>query len=130
MKTVEVVKDGVCGAVLGVLVTEVDVALGKLDDAVETTTLLVEADGDEVDTTTLLEGVVSTVVEGVATLVGVEVGVVEGLVAADELGTAALLVGLLTGDDAVVLVKPSEVEVPTLLVGVLLDKVEGGVEAD
>ena len=126
VKTVDVVSDGVCGVVLGLDVTGADVVLVALCEVVDTTTMLLDVDGDEFDTTRLLVELVARLVEVVATTVGVDVGVLEGLVTADELGT----VGLLGATDDGVLVKMSEVDTSTLLIGVLVDTVEAGVEAD
>ena len=118
VKTVDVVRAGVCEVESGLEVTGADVVLVALCE-------VFVVDGDELDTTTLLVDVVPALVEVVATTVGVEVRVLEGLVTADELGTIALLVAT---DDGV-LVKMDKVDTPTLLVGVLVGTVEAGVEA-
>ena len=60
-------------------------------------------------------------------VVGVEVGVVEGLVTAGVLGTTGVLV---VTKDGVLEKTDGEVDVSTLLVGVLTGNVEAGVEAD
>lgn len=132
VNTVEVVKDIVGGVVFGVEVTivglvgEVTTVLA-LDAGVDTATVLVETDDDGVDTPGVLSGVVPSFEDGeVTTVFGVETGVLEGVVVVVELEETMLLVST-----EVVLVKTDdEMEVPTLLVGVLVGKVDTGVEAE
>jgi hypothetical protein len=112
VNTVDVVKDGVGGATLGV-----DVMAGAL----------VQTEDEGIDTPGVLVGVVTALEDDVYALLGVDVGVVEGLVTTDELGTTGLLV---VTEDGVLEKIDDEVDVSTLLVGVLIGKVEAGVEAD
>jgi hypothetical protein len=119
VKTVDVVKENAGDVIIGVdvmtvgLVGEVVTVL-ELDAGVDTPGLLV------IGVMTLEDGVVTT-------LLGAEVGVLEGLVTTGGVDRTVLVV--VTKDDVLV-ETADEVEVPTLLVGVLVGNVETGVDAD